>query len=392
MAVLRVLVVAACPFPYPRGTPVRVQREAEALADRGLEVEVATYHLGAAEPPRGVAVHRISPPIRYAKVTPGPSPAKIAILDPQLVALVRRRHAAMPFDVIHAHHYEGLAVALAARLPGRPPIVYDAHTMLASELPSFAPRPLRGLARRIGLAIDRALPPRADHVVTVTETIRARMVGELGLPAAKATFVPNGVELEHFATVMPGAPLRDGRAPMIMFTGNLAAYQRIDLLLGAFAHLRRARADARLLVVTDGSFAPYEGLAAELGVRDAVDLVPAPPFAELPALLATADVCANPRTDCDGMPVKLLNYLAAARPVVSFAGSAPGIAPGDAAMLVPDADVAAFAQALRALIEDPELARALGARGREHVARHYRWPAAAATLEEIYRNLLEARP
>jgi glycosyltransferase involved in cell wall biosynthesis len=391
MAALRVLVVAACPFPYPRGTPVRVQREAEALADRGHQVEVATYHLGGAEPVRGVPVHRIRPSIRYGKVTPGPSPAKIAILDPQLMALVRRLHAAAPFDVIHAHHYEGLGVALAARLPGRPPIVYDAHTMLASELPTFLPRPLQGLVRRAGLLVDRALPPRADHVVTVTETIRARRVDELGLPATRATFVPNGVELEHFATVAPGEPIRNGRPAVVMFTGNLAAYQRIDLLLRAFARLLRSRADTRLVVVTDGSFAPYEGLAADLGVRGALDLVPAPPFAELPALLATADVCANPRTDCDGMPVKLLNYLAAARPVVSFAGSAPGIAPGDAAAVVPDADVDAFADALRSLIDEPEKARELGTRGRAHVAQRYRWPAAAETLEGIYRHLLEAR-
>lgn len=391
MAALRVLVVAACPFPYPRGTPVRVQREAEALADRGLHVEVATYHLGSDAPLRGVAVHRIRPAIRYTRVTPGPSPAKLVVLDPQLRTLIRRLHAAAPFDVIHAHHYEGLAVALAARLPSRPPIVYDAHTMLASELPSFLPRALQEPVRRVGLLIDRALPPRADHVVTVTETIRARMVDELGLPASKATFVPNGVELEHFAAVAPGAPARDGRPPVVMFTGNLAAYQRIDLLLHAFAQLRRSRADARLVVVTDGSFAPYEGLATELGVRGAIDLVPAPPFAELPALLATADVCANPRTDCDGMPVKLLNYLAAARPVVSFAGSAPGIEPGDAAMIAPDADVAAFADGLRSLIDEPDKARELGVRGRAHVAQRYRWPAAAATLEAIYRDLLGAR-
>lgn len=391
MAALRVLVVAACPFPYPRGTPVRVQREAEALADLGHRVEVATYHLGVDEPVRGVLVHRIGPALRYDKVTPGPSPTKLAVLDPQLVALVRRLHAAAPFDVVHAHHYEGLAVALAARLPGRPPIVYDAHTMLASELPSFLPRALQGLVRRVGLAIDRALPPRADHVVTVTETIRARMVDELGLPASKATFVPNGVELEHFAAITPGEPIRNGRPPVVMFTGNLATYQRIDLLLRAFARLRRSRADTRLVVVTDGSFAAYEGLAAELGVRSAVELVPAPPFAALPALLATADVCANPRTDCDGMPVKLLNYLAAARPVVSFAGSAPGIEPWDAAAVVPDADVDAFADALRTLIDEPETAKALGARGRAHVAQRYRWPAAAATLDGIYRELLGVR-
>ena len=42
---MRIAIVAACPFPLPRGTPVRILRMAEALADRGHEVHVVTYHL-----------------------------------------------------------------------------------------------------------------------------------------------------------------------------------------------------------------------------------------------------------------------------------------------------------------------------------------------------------
>jgi glycosyltransferase involved in cell wall biosynthesis len=390
MPPLRILVVAACPFPYPRGTPVRIQREAEALADRGLDVEVATYHLGSGEPVRGVRVHRIQPMVRYERASPGPTPTKLMLLDPQLLALVRRLHEASPFHLVHAHHYEGLAIALGARLRGRPPIVYDAHTMLASELPSFAPRGAAGLMHWLGGLIDRRVPGRADHVVTVTATIRDKLVNGLGLPAERVTVVPNGVELEHFAGVAPG-PRTPGQPPVVMFTGNLASYQRIDLLLRAFARLYRKRPDARLVIVTDGSFREYERLAGELGVRQAIELVDAPPFARLPDVLAMADVCANPRVDCDGMPVKLLNYMAASRAVVSFAGSAPGVAPGDGAWIVDDENLDAFADGIAALLDDPERVRELGRRARAHVERLYRWPVAAQTLERIYQGLLEAR-
>ena len=71
----------------------------------------------------------------------------------------------------------------------------------------------------------------------------------------------------------------------LIFTGNLAEYQGIDLMLRAFAEARLSMRDARLMIVSESSFGPYEKLAAELGVRDAIDLIPAPPFAQLPQLL-----------------------------------------------------------------------------------------------------------
>jgi len=43
---LRIAMIAACPFPWPRGTPIRIHRIAEAVARRGHAVHVVTYHLG----------------------------------------------------------------------------------------------------------------------------------------------------------------------------------------------------------------------------------------------------------------------------------------------------------------------------------------------------------
>ena len=42
----RVAMLAACPFPAARGTPIRILRIAEELARRGHDVDVVTYHLG----------------------------------------------------------------------------------------------------------------------------------------------------------------------------------------------------------------------------------------------------------------------------------------------------------------------------------------------------------
>ena len=78
---LRIAVVAACPFPARRGTPVRVQRLSEALAARGHRVKVFTYSFGDGSPPAAVEVSRSSALRGYGFLGPGPTAGKLLGLD-----------------------------------------------------------------------------------------------------------------------------------------------------------------------------------------------------------------------------------------------------------------------------------------------------------------------
>jgi hypothetical protein len=82
--------VAACPLPYPRGTPIRIHGLANAPAERGHEVHVAAYHLGEAEGEIRYQLHRIPRVATYRKVSPGPSWQKLLVLDPLLTLTLRR--------------------------------------------------------------------------------------------------------------------------------------------------------------------------------------------------------------------------------------------------------------------------------------------------------------
>src|SRR4029077_9647123 len=114
-------------------------------------------------------------------------------------------------------------------------------------------------------------------------------------------------------------PMRQARR--VAFAGNLSAYQGVDLLLRAFSIVRRQLDDVRLMILTDSDFAKYVPLAESLGIHASID-VHNPGYLRLPTYLQSADILLNPRPACDGIPQKLLNYMAAGRPIVSFAGSA----------------------------------------------------------------------
>ena len=389
-----VAMVAACPLPWPRGTPLRIAKTAEALAKRGNEVHVVTYHLGAGELAAPVHVHRTAALPTYRKTSPGPSLQKLVLADPLLATKLHKLLRRRPIDLIHGHHYEGLLIGSAVAKLTTHPVVYDAHTLREDELGHYSlglPTRLKvGLGRRL----DRLLPNLADHAIAVTSRIRQHLVEEAGLPPAGVTTVGNGIDLleDSVAATSLGvdrSEVRDAHTQRtLVFAGNLAPYQGIDLLLEAFARIARRRTDVRLLIVSKDSFSSYRPLAAQLGMLDRVDVVDVE-IPELFRMLASADVAANPRPLAPGVPVKILNYMLAGLPVVSFDGSTGGLLRHkETGWLIPGADVDAFADGVVKLLDRPSEAMKLGEAARQHVLSLGSWTDRAREIEQVYRRVL----
>lgn len=389
---LRIALVAGCPFPWARGTPARILGMARALHEVGHEVHVVAYPLGELHRRLPFRVHRSVGVPGYRRTAPGADPLRLTMLLPLLAATVDRVVRRHDIDVVHAHHVEGLLAARPAKRLRRVPIIYDAHTTLAGELPHYRHGLPRRLTAAVGRALDRRLPQLADHVVATSQYIAHEMLDD-GTAKDRVTVIGNGIEDDFVAATaldaIDPAPADDG-IERIVYAGNLAAYQGIDTLLHAFARVAAARPAARLQLVTESVFEPYAALARQLGIMDRIDLeVPPPPHA-LGTRLAAADVLVNPRVECPGYPLKLLNYMAAGRPIVSFASSARDLTHGSEAWLVEQPSAAAFAHGLTTMLDRPDLAGRLGAAARRRVVEELTWSRVAGRLETVYRRLLQA--
>ena len=380
----RVAMIAACPMPARRGTPLRIERLSEALIARGHHVELITYHVSDDAQELDFPVHRIFSKRVYWRMPAGPNLRKLALYDPALALKVWRVLGVSRFDVIHAHHLEGLLVALPSRARYGVPIIYDAHTMLSSELPSYGPSVTKRMVGTVGRWFDGVLPSAADHVASVTTDIRDRLTDRHHLSPERVSVVTNGVETGTFR--VDAAPAADGLTRLI-YTGTLAPYQDVDLLLEAFAVAYRSRPDLRLCMAVSSPFDPYEALANKLGIRAAIELMP-DSFEDLPRQLAEASFTVLPRMHCDGIPQKLLNYMAAGKGIVCSAGSAKLLEAEKTGIVVPNGDVNAFAAAIVRLAADPGLRERLGTAAREYVERNYSWDQAAERLERIYQRVV----
>ncbi|HEX6204003.1 MAG TPA: glycosyltransferase, partial [Thermoanaerobaculia bacterium] len=163
--------------------------------------------------------------------------------------------------------------------------------------------------------------------------------------------------------------------PAVLCVAALKEYKGVPVLIDACRRLRDAGVRFRCEVVGDG---PLRGeLAARIeaaGLADTVALLGARRQDEVARRMAAARVVVQPSVvaadgQMEGIPVALMEALAAERPVVAsrLSGIPELVVDGETGLLVEPGDAAALAAAIRRLLADPELGRRLGRAGRRRV-------------------------
>lgn len=391
-----IAMVAACPFPANHGSAASIREMSDTLSEMGHHVHIVTYPTGQEEiRVRHARVHRTAPfrPESNAKV--GPSREKF-LLDFKLLQLlcrvIRREH----IDVIHAHNYEGALIGILAKWITRRPLLYNAVNLMSDELAGYRFIRPAWLAHALARALDWFTPIFPDHITAVSPELRDWFV-EHGVPERKVDMVPAGIEPELFDHPAPEKfrsqyPIND--RPVVMYTGVLNAFQRIDYLLRAFTVVLQEQPDALLLVVSplfsEALEKEHKQLAAELGITRSIIWIAPHSLEDLPSYLALANVTVVPRPDCPGHPVKLLNYMIAGKPIVCFAGAAKGVRHLHDAFIVTNHDYEALGRGIMTLLKDRALAAELGANARATVLANFDWRLICRKIERIYDNLLGA--
>jgi len=378
---LRILEVAALPFPSRQGTQVMLHALCDGLAGRGHDVHLLTYAHGAFDLVPRYTLHRLRDFPRFRSLRSGPSWRRAA-LDLSLAAEIRRLAGKLSPDVLHVHNVEAAAAALLVPPRPRLPCVFHSHNVMEDELPTYVEPLLRGPARAFGRWLDRALPRHADLTLAVSDATRGALIRAGGDPARIVTTEP-GIDLADVASVAAPVPsdprpaTRDPR-PVIGHVGNLDAYQGLDLVVQALARLRPCGVDPELVLITESDPSPVLSMAARAGVR-ARSVAHGPPEYALRAL-AACDAAVVARTVRGGFPIKLAVLLAAGVPVVATPAAAGGLGIDDVAHVAGDASPEALARAIRAALADPGRAER-AERGRRMARDRWSAQAAAARVE-----------
>jgi colanic acid/amylovoran biosynthesis glycosyltransferase len=262
---------------------------------------------------------------------------------------VRRAVRDVAPDVLHVHWIipQGLMALVSAR---RVPWLV---TTLGGDLYALRAAPLRALKRQV---------LRRAAAVTVMNADMRQVVVDLGVPAEKVRVLPMGVALGRIQQAQLPAERIRGR---LVFVGRLVEKKGVEVLLDALQQLPDGL-EWSLDVVGDGPLrADLERRASGLG--DRVTFLGQQSAPDLAALLARAEVAVFPSVrarsgDQDGLPVALLEAMAAGTPVVAsdlpglgdaVVGTADGEPLPPAGRVVPAGDPAELAAVIAALLGDP---------------------------------------
>ncbi|MGH7737035.1 MAG: glycosyltransferase [Candidatus Tyrphobacter sp.] len=296
----------------------------------------------------------------------------------------------------------GTALSVYARLPleylrnfrDRFDVIVDAENGIPFFSPLFSMKPKICVVHHVHQGVlkrhlrfplstmlawaERRLMPRLyrdDRFVAVSRDTCRAMERELGIPASKVEVIPNGVD----ERLVPG---EKAAYPMVLALGRLKRYKRGDLILEAFARVRKNVPGAVLHVAGDGDDrARLERIARDAGVADAVVFEGHVSFERKRELLQQAWVYVV-ASEIEGWGVGVIEAAACGTPAVAFAvpGLREAIVDGMTGVLVPEG--ADLAEPLRWLLGDASLRTRLGAAAIAR-ARAFSWDASAEAMLDV---------
>ena len=232
----------------------------------------------------------------------------------------------------------------------------------------------------------RRISENVDVVTCVSDYCQAEIARALRPGAAgRLTRLSPGVDVRRFRAGLDEGVWRrkleiTARQPVVLAAGRLVARKGHETLIKVWPDVLRHSPDAILLIVGDG---PLRGRVqrriAGAGLTSSVRLVLDAQWRQMPEIYAASDVFALPcRTrrwglEPEALGIVFLEAAASGLPViVGNSGGAPEtLLDGESGYVVDPRDRGALIQRVLELVNDPELARAMGERGRRYVTSQY---------------------
>jgi glycosyltransferase involved in cell wall biosynthesis len=311
----------------------------------------------------------------------------------RLRRLLRRRR----FTIVHTHNPKpGLLGQLAARLAGVPVVVNTLHGFYFHDR-------MHPLARRFYVSLERIAARCSDLILSQNpEDVDTALREGIARPG-QIRHLGNGIDLARFDPARVGSEARRrtraalglaADAPVVGFVARLVKEKGVGELLQAARRVLERVPRARFLLVGGTDEEKADRLTPE--AARAQGLEKACVFAgirqDMPELYRAMDVFVLP-SHREGFPRAPMEAAAMKLPcvVTDVRGCRQTVTHRVNGLLVPVGDAGALAEAILALLEDPELARRLGEEGRRRALQEFDEQRVFATVLAEYRRLLREK-
>lgn len=385
------------PFPPDTGGKIRTFHLAKALSLHH-SVDLFTVHYGSA-PSLGPSLPQIFKRIQMVQLTKPPDSRSRfvrSLIDPlprvvghfQTPDAVREIHQQLSdgaYDLLvvdeicMASYVEGLR---QPRIIMRQKIDSLHYLEIAATQPFGKERLLQGMEARRLRSFERISTAKFDAGVCCSAD-DAAVVNQLN-PRIPVTVIGNGVDMDHF---VPREEVAG--PPTLLYTGTMHYYPNIDAVHFFFKeihpHLVRLVPDVRILIV--GHEPPPDIL--EWKRLPGVEITGSVP--DIRPYLERCTATIVPLRLGGGTRLKIMESIAAARPVVSTSVGAEGVGMRDREHLLIADDPEKFAECAAELLRDPALRQQLTSRAQPFVAGRFSWKVLGERFEAMCRKVAEGR-
>lgn len=368
---MKIGIVSPYAYPRPGGANSHIRETYEQLRALGHEVRIITAPWGDDPPGRDI--------IQIGRAVAVPYNGSIGrvTLSVRLEWLVKRMLDRERFDIIH--HHEPLVPFLSMQILDR------SHCPQVATFHAFGDF---SLSYWLGRAIGEHYLSKLDARIAVSSA--AKHFVSRYFPG-EYRIIPNGVDVELYASARPLPEYRDGKVN-ILFVGRLEQRKGVTYLARAYAAIKPRYPDTRLIVAGRG---PQLGELRRYVQRHRLaDVVLAGRVGDMEKarLYKTADIFCAPSTGRESFGIVLLEAMAAGRAVVAsdIHGYKRVVQRNVTGLLVEPKDPEALGAALARLIDDPALRESLGEAGARR-APEYDWSHVTRQLVEVYEEVLERR-
>jgi len=374
-AVVKIALVSPYDYPYPGGVTEHVRNLADQFIARGHEVHViapsSTSDGGSAG---GPIIHRVGRPV------PVPANGSVARITLPLRGYLQIKHLLtfQGFDIVHLHEPMMPALPLT--------VLHHSPTINVGTFHAFG---RSNMAYLSGKQVLKPFYKRLHGRIAVSGAARGFVARQF---PGDYRIIPNGIDYARFATRLepPIERFEDDRLD-VLFVGRLEKRKGLEHLLRAWPMVRAAVPRARLLVVGGGHrLEKYRRWVLAHGWADVHFIGHVSPE-DLVRYYQTSDVFCAPSTGQESFGIVLLEAMAAGRPIVAFRipGYAEVLQDGAEGLLVEARSARALAAGLTRLLQDEELRRAMGQRGRIKAAA-YDWSHVADRVLDFYEETIDA--
>lgn len=385
---MKIQYLAPHAFYVDRGTPICVDYLMRSLAKRGETVDLCVYRQGEDRDYAGVTIHRANYPQWVGEIGPGFS-AKKLFANLYLILLAFRVHRRTRPDVVHAGE-EMVFVARWLKLFFGTPYIYDLDSSIAQQMIEKKGY-LRPFARFFNWCEARAI----RGAIACAPVCHA--LGDLAREAgAKHVEVLHDISQLADPDRKPTGFLRErlnipAERPILMYVGNLEAYQGVALLLEGYGEAIRRGADMELVIVggSDPDIADYKERVKKLGLDGRAHLLGRWPSEKLDEILAEADILTAPRTKGINTPQKIFPYMHSGRPVLLTKLPTHTQIVDENVCMLAEPTPTGFADAIEQLAGDAALRTRLGAAGRAFVEADHTFEAHCRRVDRLYGHVAD---